>query len=183
MTRKLVFAVMWSLALLVAGCGGDDGGGSDVSDKAQPYVDALTTNLQSNEPDELALDSDQADCVAPQWVDIAGVERLEEADIAPADLESDADTELAALSLDEDEAGQMVDALGDCDIDLRQEILSTLDEDASLTEPQRDCLRDALDDQLLRDILVATLAQGDPQSDPELAERVNSATAPCQDAG
>lgn len=186
MTRKLVFAVTCSLALVAAGCGGDDGGsggGGDVSDEAQPYVDALATNLRSNEPGELALDDGQADCVAPQWIDIAQVDRLEEAGINPSDLEADADEEIADLSLSEDEARQMVGVLGDCDLDLREEFLNALGDDDSLTEPQQTCLADAIDDQLIEDFLVATISQDDPLADPELTERFAAAAGPCEEAG
>ena len=49
----------------------------------------MVENSRSGEEDELTLTDEQAECVAPKWIDTIGVERLEEAGLEPADISSD----------------------------------------------------------------------------------------------
>jgi hypothetical protein len=67
------------IGLVACGGGDDDSGGDDVSAEEQPYVDAMVDSFRSGDDDELTPTADQADCVAPRWIDTIGVDRSEAA--------------------------------------------------------------------------------------------------------
>ena len=71
MTRRIWWAA-GALALLAGACGDDDddGGGADSDD---PYVQALTESMDDQDESDLPLDADQADCLAPRFVEILDI--------------------------------------------------------------------------------------------------------------
>jgi hypothetical protein len=70
------------LALAFTACG-DDGGGED----AQPYIDALTDDLQTPEgAGDAGLSDDEAECAAEGTVEALGADELAAAGIDPDEL-------------------------------------------------------------------------------------------------
>lgn len=185
--RAVVIAAVLAIATLAAACGDDDGeeGGPAATDgeatgaeaTREDYVEALAA---SNEEGGDLSDED-ARCIAEAAVDAIGVDNLRDA-VTPEEIRDDpgfnpAD---AGIDLGEAEAGQFYDGVSAC-IDVRQLFLDSLREDQQLPPDVVDCIDEAVDDELLRDILVAQLIQGEgEQLDPDLAAEINQAIAPCQ---
>jgi hypothetical protein len=184
---RQVVAVLAVGLVALAGCGDDDdagGDGGDVSAEEQPYVDAMVTSFQQGDEDELTLTAEQSECVAPRWVDTIGVERFEDAGIEPADISDDGDDELSDLGLDEEQGGELYDAFGACDVDVKGLFIESLAGEQDLAEEDRDCLAENFDDDLLRRVMVVSLTGGDDalQGDEELTSDLFAVFAECPGA-
>ena len=83
-----------------------------------PYVQALAQSMREDDDSDLPLDDEQADCLAPRFVEVLDPARLEEAGITPEQL-AESDDVITQLGLTEEEGGEMYDALGECDLDVR----------------------------------------------------------------
>lgn len=122
MTRTVTICLVTCMMVLAVACSDDGGGGGGigiggggVSDEAKPYVESLSKNL-SMEGNEslLEVEEEQADCIAPKWVDILQPERLKKAGVKAADLGADDSDLLVELKLSSDEGSALVDAFADC---------------------------------------------------------------------
>jgi hypothetical protein len=189
MARLLALLVGGAAVVLAAGCGDDDddddAGGADVSEEAQPYVDAMVQGMTStDEESDLQLSPEQAECLAPRWVETIGVDRLQDAGIEPDDFASDADPDLSAMDLSEDEGNELYDAFGACDIDLKAEFIRSFTAEQELSEEDADCLVDAFSDDFLRRIMVITLIEGEEALDQneELTGELLSVFSECPGA-
>lgn len=148
-------------ALAFGACGDDDDGGVDVSEEERPYVDALVASMRSGDEGDMVLTQEQAECVAPQWIDTIGVDALQDAGIEPEDIGDDSGTDLDELGLSEDQANALFDAFDDCDVDIAGEIIESLGGDEGLSDEDRECLTEAFDEELLRTIVVAGMVGGE----------------------
>ncbi len=96
-TTLLGAAASVCLAFAVAGCGGDDGGGSSEAD----LVDELSETLQTGDG---GLDAEAADCYAQIIVDEVGAEALKDIDLTadePPEELQDEITTAATRAVDE----------------------------------------------------------------------------------
>ena len=194
-----------AVAALTA-CGGDDDGGSaTTADAAETtasssdgtstgstvsaadateddYLAAIESSLTSGAgTGQMATSSEQAECVAPKWLDTIGVDRLKEQGIGPAQIGDDIDDDGSALSdlgLTEDEGNALYDAFGDCGVDIEQQFLTAITDD--LNEEAAACVADAVSGDLLRRLHVSVLVQGDAAED-ELQADIGAAVAPCEE--
>ena len=134
--------------------GGDDSGGGDAD--RQAYVDAMMASFA--EEDQDVISEDQARCLSEDWVDILDPARLQAAGITPEDLGGDEALDIADTDLDlsDDEANELFDAFGGCDIDLGELMAESFAEDDDLTEEQASCLGDAFTEDVLREFMVAS---------------------------
>lgn len=150
---------------------------SEPDGDASAYADGLAVGLTSGDEEsgELVLSSDQAECVAPEWIDIIGVDTLTGADVTPQDLE-DPDYQFTDLRLDADTGGDMIDAFGDCDVDIISEFYETLS--ADLDDEQVDCLVEELGDDQARQFLIEALVQTDLSA--ELNDELERIDSVCQ---
>jgi hypothetical protein len=168
MKRSVVFLIAGAAAFAMTGCGDDDDDGSgEVSEEAQPYVDAMIESFESADADELRLDRAQAECVAPRWVEIMQVERLQEAGIEPEDIAGDADPDLSTLGLSEADGNALYDTFGECDVDVQALFIESFAADDELSEEVKDCLAGAFDDDLLRRIMATTFVEGEDALDQD----------------
>lgn len=180
--RTLKITLVAALLVMAAACSDGGGDGPEVSEKGKPYVEALSKSLNDNDGDEIQVTDDQADCISTSWVDILKPERLEEKGVKPADLaEGGGDESIGKVGLSEDEGNAMVDAYGDCDIDLREAFLEGLRNDDATTEEQAKCLDGAIDEQLLRDLLVQGFTKGGDSldQDSEAGQKFLAAISKC----
>ncbi|MEZ5181614.1 MAG: hypothetical protein R2702_07050 [Acidimicrobiales bacterium] len=193
MRKLLVALTSLLLVAGLAGCGGSGGsGGSEGSDaeaamtttadegeattsapdgEAAPvagrddYVAAMADNLSSGSEDDgqLVLERDQAECMAPRWVDAITVELLQAQEVTPAELaDPDFSASLSDLALDADAAGAMVDAFDACDVDLVGLFASAFTQ--GLGEDVTACVAQEADPALIRDVLVASFSGGDGET-------------------
>lgn len=170
MVRRAVVLVLAALVAMLAACGGSDGT-DQVSVEGQPYVDALAGNLRDHGAGDVQLTASEAACVAPKWVNVLQPERLDQAGIEPADLEPDdgLDEKAGKVALRDAEIGELVDALGQCDLDLQTAFIATLTEGARLSLEDQDCLDDAISDDLARKVVGLQVTEGTEATDGDAA--------------
>ena len=137
-------------------------GGAD----ADAFAASLALGLENGDESsgDISLDAEGAECVAPRWIDIIGVDTLDGAGFTPKDLE-DSDFGFDDLKLDLDQGYEMIDVFADCDVDIRQEFLASVGSD--LDSQQKTCLDGQLDPTLLRDLLANSLVTTDLPPDLE----------------
>ena len=148
-----------------------DGGDVDVSADEQAYVDAMTDAMTADE--DFPLSDEAAQCFSARTVQTIGVDRLQEAGVTPEMMGSeDSAMDFSALGLTEDEAGDIYDNFGRCDIELRDLMMESLATDEETTPAMQACLENVLTDENLRKLMVSSMMNGDEgmDSDPELEE-------------
>jgi hypothetical protein len=191
MRGRLVIGLVGVLAVMaMAACGGDDdssssggGGGGSVSAEAQPYVDALKKDMTTREAeDDLVLTSQQADCVAPKWINTIGVAKLKEKGLTPEDIGSDSDSDFSDLELTEAQGNALVDAFDQCKVDLKGVFLKSMN--PSMSAEDEKCLNDNFDATLLKQIMVTSLTKGDDalSNDQELTGKLLAVFSKCPGA-
>lgn len=183
-TRTSVTALLSALMLALTGCGGSDGNGSDsgggdaapLSDAERPYVDALATSLQTSD-DDFPLTDDQVDCLAPRFVRVFGVDRLEDAGVSPETFADEESMDFSELSLTEKEGNALFDTFGACDIDLRETMLDSMASDEEVTPAMAECFETVLTDDNLRELMVTTMISGDEavEDSPVMGELIGCA--------
>jgi hypothetical protein len=158
--RRTMLAV--SLVVMVAvgaACGDDDGGGGggeSTSEEGQEYVDAI---VASN--DDSDLTDDESECFARAFVDAVGVEELQGA-VTPDEIREDPESspEDFGISLDDAQADAFWEDVNEC-MDVRAAFVEGLTEGEDMSQETVDCLEDAIDDDLLKRILVTSLMEGE----------------------
>lgn len=191
MTRTVKTCLVTRVLVRAVACSDDDGGGGgigggigggEVSEEAKPYVESLSKNLNKSDEGQFDLDDEQSNCIAPRWVNTLKPDRLEKAGIKPADLGSDDNAErFVALKLSEDEGGALVDAFSDCGVNLREAFFGG---DTSLTDEDRTCLDGAINDDLLKGLLILGFTKGPSalSEDSGPGKEFNEAIAKCPGA-
>jgi hypothetical protein len=192
MARTLALLIAIAAVVCVAGCGDDDDNGAPATSgatsngtapaaDAQAYVDGMIEAFDNADPGELQIDREQAQCLAPKWVDTIGADRLAAAGIEPQDFAEEGNVDLTTVGLAEDDGNAMYDAMAECDIDVRTLFMGSLTTGASLSEEDIQCVDDAIDDDLLRRIMVTVLVEGDDglNEDQQLAGEMVDALGEC----
>jgi hypothetical protein len=211
MARILALLIAGAAVVFVTGCGDDDddaaggttagttagtssgttgtssgttgprSGGTAGGADAQAYVDAMIESFDNSDPDELQIDREQAQCLAPQWVETIGVDRLAAAGIEPQDFAAEGEVDLTTVGLTEDDGNAMYDAFGECDIDVKMLFVESFSADRGVSEKDQDCLADAMSDDLLRRIMVTTFVEGEEalNQDEELSGDLFGVFADC----
>ena len=161
------------VCLLAVSCG--DGG----SGEQEGYVDAIAVSLASGDPTAINLPRDEARCVATKWVATIGVDRFKTKGIEPGDIgNGPSRVGLAVIGFSQADGHEMYDAFAACQVDIEQAIVAA----SGLGNQGRRCLTDAVDDDFLREFMVATITNPDagaaPPSDvdrdfEEILERCN----------
>jgi hypothetical protein len=195
-------AAVGLLTLSAAACGDDDDKGSDAatttaatsgstgatsggdasSATEADYVAAIEAQFTSTGDNSMELTDDQAACVAPKWLDVITVDKLEAKGITPDDVRADTDNEkLATLGLSDADAEKMYAAFGDCDIDVRAKVADSMV--ASLEAPAdvEECVQDALSEDLVQRIFVVSITKGDAglDADEDLSNELFSSLGKC----
>lgn len=153
MKKQLSIAVL-ALALAGAACGGDDDGGA-----SGPLVDALAADLLADNTGAGGeLNEEQANCIASGVVSSVGEDKLAEYGIT-ADNVNPVDE----VGLSEEDAGSVADAFADC-VDIRALFLESMAGDDGMPQEAMDCVSDAIDDDMLRNFLIAGLTGQDPEA-------------------
>lgn len=152
-------------------------GGSAPSGDADAYATSLAIGLENAEGAEgdLKLSADEAECVAPTWVDTIGADTLSGQDVTPTDLE-DPNFSFDELGLDLDQGYEMIDAFDGCDIDIYGEFLASIG--SGLTPDQQSCLSEQLDQDLAREFLANSVVMSDLP--PDLASQFDQISQTCQ---
>ena len=202
MSRTLALLIAGAALAFAAGCGDDDDDGASNTEgssagspttagsassgtagsaDAQAYVDAMIESFDNADPDELQIDREQAQCLAPKWVDAIGTDRLAAAGVEPRDFAAEGDVDLSEVGLSEDDGGAMYDAFGECDIDVKTIFVESFSAGRDVSEEDKNCLTDAMSDDLLRRIMVTTFVEGEEalNQDEELSGELFGVFADC----
>jgi len=89
MARTVKTCLVACVAVVTVACSTGGGGGGDdaVSDEGKPYAESLSTNLTKGGEGEIELSDQQANCIAPKWVNTMKPDRLKKAGIKPGPCE------------------------------------------------------------------------------------------------
>ncbi len=201
MSRTLARLIAGAALVLAAGCGDDDEGAGTTSGDteaspttagsassgaaggadAQAYVDAMIESFDNSDPEELQINREQAQCLAPRWVEAIGADRLAAAGIEPRDFAAEGDVDLTEVGLSDEDGNAMYDAFGECDIDVKTVFVESFSAERDVSDEDKDCLTDAMSDDLLRRIMVTTFVEGDEalNQDEELSGELFGVFADC----
>lgn len=116
---------------------------------ADAYTQALLANLTEDPDNTTLMNAEQAACVAPKWVEAVTPARFGEAGLVPEALaEQQSLSAFAALGLTIEEANGLYDVLETCGVDVRAQMIASLDE--GVGDDARGCLEEKLTDDLVR---------------------------------
>jgi hypothetical protein len=184
--RRLTLLLAGAVLPITGACNdGDDASDEEVSEDAQPFVDAMVEGLLTgDEGAEFSLDREQAECLAPRWVDIFRVERLTAAGLDPEDLASELDGDFASIGLSDEDGNALYDSFADCDVDVKAALVQTMAAQRDLSDDAADCLRETFPDDLVRRVMVTTFVEGDGaiEADEELTGELVGVFADCPGA-
>lgn len=149
----------------------------------QAYVATLTDAFAAEGNTELPLDREQAECVAPRWVDAIGTERFAEAGVTPEDLTVGTDGDDGYFDLiddlgDAETAEALVGAFAACDIDLTRLVGGLLVDQSGSDPAQVDCFVDAMPAGALEASLSSAL-DGDDATESSIDDEVEAAAREC----
>ncbi|NLD78680.1 MAG: hypothetical protein GX643_18690 [Acidimicrobiales bacterium] len=178
--RPTIFAIalVAALAFSATACSDDDGGGGGnaaVTDENREFVEALKASMRdsSDDADDVQLTDDEIDCLAPRYVNILGVERIEAAGVTPGDLES-SDMDFSDVGITTDDGNALFDAFGQCDVNIRERMLESFAADDEMSNAAAACMEGVFTDDNVRKLMVSGMVNGDEdmEDDPELAPLV-----------
>jgi hypothetical protein len=161
--NKLVtLAVATLLPLALTACGGQE-------DEAKS---SMSDSFRQQQVGGLDVDQEQADCMAGDIVDGVGVEQLKEYDILDEDGKVNDDLEDAQLN--EEDADTVSAALVDCigaETIVEEQVVQE-----EMTDPQKDCVRQAMGEDRLKGLISAGFqgADASDESVQELQEEMTS---------
>lgn len=159
----------------------DDG---DAPDSKEAYVQAVAESMREVDDEEFPIDDEQADCLAPLWVDAIGYETLLDAKVTPEVLGGTEDGETDAKFedvVDRPRAEKLVDTFGQCGVDLEDFFFEGLASDGSATPAQIDCIRGRLPDGFVRNLMITSMDGGDDalDSDANLEDQLTQTFMAC----
>lgn len=161
--KRTVLSVTLASVLVLSACGG---GGEEAEAKA-----AISTYLmdQQEEQEVLQLEQGEADCISEDMVDGIGLDKLKEYGFLNEDgsvnTDDSVDPEMA-----QGDAEVMVDAIFDCaDVmtTVRDEMTKSM---GNATPEMKQCFDEALTDDLVRGMLVASFTGKEDEASQELTE-------------
>ena len=159
MNRPLLAAVL-ATTVLLAGCAGDD-------EEARAQT-AISEHLMTEQEDQqmIAMEQEEADCISEGMVDGIGVDELKEYGFLNDDATVNQDVETPTMS--QGDAEVMVDSMFEC-----TDVMATMKEELAKatggqTPEMQACFDEALTEDLVRTVLVATFAGEEQKAQEEL---------------
>lgn len=168
MRRTILSAVLASV-LVLSGCGESE------EDKAKTELSSYLID-QQKESQMVDLKKDESDCIADGMVDGIGVDQLKEYGLLNEDATVNKDAETPKMS--QKDAEVMVDSMFEC-----TDVMATMQEQLSSaaggqTPEVRTCLEDALDEEVVRGVLVGTFTGEQEQAQQDLMAALGACLAP-----
>lgn len=135
----LVLAGGLAMTLTLSACGG--GGGDEAK-----AADAISQSMMESSDDEFTVDEKQADCVGEGLVDKIGVDKLKSYGMLNDDLTvDDSVTDVTMEEADADNAAAVIIGCVDAQAMMAEQFAA----DDTMTDEQKECVSDALDDEAL----------------------------------
>lgn len=142
--------------------------------EGQDYVDALVATAEV-EPNPLT--DDQLRCLSAALVDALGIEALQDA-ASPDEIREDPESGLRdfGISIDEEQANQIIDQSTDCGVDFREVVLASLAE-SGLSDEDIACVEEAISEEAVRRLIVAGFTEDEDalsEAESQLEEAAES---------
>ena len=195
-TPLLALASVAVACVLVAGCSSESDGGAskdttkkttttttagidtsttraaidpgEIEGGEQAYVDAMILMIRGSAGLSDADAESAAECLAPRWVKIIGVDGFAKAGLTPDDFQ-ELGGGLETLGLDRDQATAMAAGFKACDIDLRGYSIEQIAADPAVTPEMKACLEDAITEEAVEESLIANLIGEEGETDTSAA--------------
>lgn len=178
------------LGLATLACGGDDDDdatnddssaddGSSGGGDRQKLIESLSGSASEGGDEEFS--AEEIECMVPGMIDAIGVDKLVEAGALD---NPEADFQQLGLDLTDDQANEVYEAMSDC-VDLRESLVESMTADGSATAEQAQCYSDAIDDDLLRRLMVTAMVEGETalEGDQDLTTQLQAAAMTCLTPG
>ena len=130
---------------------------SSIKGGKKAYVEAMTPMITASSGLPASDAKAAADCLAPRWVDIIGVEAFAKKGIEPEDVPK-MQGGLEQLDITTAQAKEMAKAFAACKIDLRSAAVAQYTADPSMPKEVKACIDGAMTEQMVLDGLVASLS-------------------------
>jgi hypothetical protein len=164
MRRLLMVSALLATGVVACADEADSAGGAR-SEEGQEYVDAIAETS-----DDGTITDEENECFARSFVDAVGVDELQEA-VTPEEITESPDSSPADLgiTLDDDQADAFWDDVNRC-MDVKELFIEGIAEGEALSDDDKACLEDAFDDDLVKEIMVGVLVEGEDsfEGDDEL---------------
>lgn len=160
MRRTTLVVTLAAISVFGAACGDDDdsagSGGDSGSDEGREYVDAIVASGDDSE-----LTDEENECFARAFVDAVGVDQLQGA-VSPDEIRDNPDSSPSefGLTLDDAQADAFWDDINEC-MDVRAAFIESLTSGEDVPDETVECLEGAIDDDLLKRLLITSLMEGD----------------------
>ena len=157
--KRLVLSVLLGSSLLLGGCGG----GEDAEAKEE-----ISTYLMDQQEGQQMIDLEQeeADCISEGMVDGIGVDRLKEYNFL--DEDGTVNENPTEPEMSNEDAETMVDAMFDC-TDVMDTMQNELADSMGEQSPEvKECFDEALTEERVRALLVATFSGNQDAATQEL---------------
>lgn len=177
MNRRLrtSLVAVCATALLVS-CGGEDSESAD----AQPYVDAVSEAVTAGQID---MDEEQSQCFGEGFVDVVGLDKLEDTGTPEEIGRQFQDLELVELELSQGEGEDVYDTFESCGYDMRADLLDSLFAGQKMAEETQTCIEDAVDEDKLRSFVVTMMTEGsEAAQESEAWQDLEAALIACEPA-
>lgn len=174
MLRSLLgVAVGAVLATAFAAC--SDAGEGDTSDRAA-YVDAFVEAASGDG----STDEEQDRCFAESAVDAVGVAGFREADVTPDDVREGGGGSPADLGVEvtDDQGAEYYERLQRC-LDVRAYLVDAVAASGVVTDESAECLEEAFDDDLARQVVISDFVHGRDAGMSEVAEELDAVYSGC----
>lgn len=147
--KRTVLPALLASVLVLSGCGASE------DDEAKTAISDYLVQQQEQQQ-MITLEEGEADCIAGGMVDGIGVDQLKEYGFLNEDGTVNENAETPEMS--QEDATTMVDSMFDC-----TDVMATMQQELSKSmgdQPAevKDCIQDALTEEAVRDMLVATFA-------------------------
>lgn len=157
--KHLALSLVLGSALVLGGCGG--GEESQAKEEISTYLMA-----QQEDDQMIALEQGEADCISGDMVDGIGVDKLKEYDFLNEDGTVNEDA--TAPEMSDEDATTMVDAMFDC-TDVMDAMQNELADSMGEQPPAvKKCFDEALTEDRVRGLLVATFSGNQEAAGQEL---------------
>lgn len=139
-TNALLAGSALALSLALTGCGnGDD-------DKA---AKAIAASMMESNDETFKVEQKDADCVGEGFVDKIGVDKLKKYGVLTDDLKAkDAGLD-GSVTMEAGDADKAADVVVGC-VDTKKMFTDSMAKDSGVTEDQKKCMTDALDDDAMK---------------------------------
>lgn len=126
------------------------------------------------------LTEEQALCVAPKWVAVAGADRLESNGVTPAMLQDSIDASFAKLGMTDEDGDALASALVECDVDLVKLYVES-NAVRDLGKETKACVEKEASEEFVRRLIIVTMTRGGDAigDDPPLVEQVTALFQRC----